>query len=63
MPMTLCFYRHVCSCGPLDADKIREDGSATDHQPPGQPLETDSQLMEITQTHTHTHTHELALKG
>lgn len=30
----------------------REDGSGTDHQPPGQSLETDSQLMEITQTHT-----------
>lgn len=37
---------------PLGAGKQSEDGSATDHQPPGQPLETDSQFMEITQTNT-----------
>lgn len=55
----------AASARPLEVINLGlEDGSASDHQPPGQPLETESRLMEMKKkkkTLSHTRTHAVLL--
>lgn len=59
----------AASVRPLEVINLGlEDGSATDHQPPGQPLETESRLMEMKKkerkkTLSHTRMQSCSLRG
>lgn len=54
-----CLAASAC---PLEVINLGlEDGSASDHQPPGQPLEAETRLMEMKKKTKHSHTQTRAV--